>query len=283
VIRVSVLIVTLNEEERLPNCLAALQDFDEIIVIDSGSTDKTVEIAKSFGANVETFNWNGKYPKKRQWCLDNLDIKNEYIFFVDADEIVTPELIQEIRTLDFSAAGYFIRGKYIWNNKRLHYGLKNNKLMLFNRNKIGFPVVDDLDIDGMGEIEGHYQPIFRAGVSRETIYQLKAPLIHDAYEGWEKRHKRYAVWESAMIRHNAYPAEVNAWREWSKGVFRNMPFRGFVAFIHSYIFKLGFLDGRAGFDFALSRMWYYKIVSAALKTNKAMEKNGGVDRAKSAI
>ena len=79
-INISVLITTLNEAENLPRCLAALQDFDDITVIDSGSEDGTAEISKSFGVRIENFNWNGEYPKKRQWCLDNLDIKHDFIF-----------------------------------------------------------------------------------------------------------------------------------------------------------------------------------------------------------
>lgn len=264
-INVSVIITTLNEEKRLSACLNALKDFDEIIVLDSNSSDGTAQIAKSFNTQFENFEWNGKYPKKRQWALDHLEIKNDFVFFVDADEIVTPELVEEIRALDFSAAGYFVKGQYVWNDKILKYGLKNNKLALFNRHKIAFPVINDLDIKGMGEIEGHYQPILKNPVSRETICQLDATLIHDAYEGWEERHKRYATWEAQVIIHNAYPREARVEREFMKLAFRRIPLRGVVAFMHSYIFKLGFLDGRAGFDFARSRMRYYNMVARNLK------------------
>ncbi len=278
-INVSVLIATLNEEVRLGTCLSALQQFDEIIVIDSGSQDGTVPLAHSMGVRVENFQWNGEYPKKRQWALENLNIKHDFVFFVDADEILTPALIAEIKRLDLTAAGYFIKGQYVWDNKILKQGLKNNKLALFNRHKIEFPVIDDLDINGMGEIEGHYQPVLKSKFSGETILQLKSPLIHDAYEGWEARHERYAVWEAAMIERSAYPKDPLAWREFLKKYFRRMPMRGVIAFLHCYVFTFGFLDGRAGFDFALSRMKYYQMVSAALNTNKVLEKSGAVDKA----
>lgn len=264
-INVTVIITTLNEEKRLPSCLNALKHFDEIIVLDSDSSDDTKEVAINHNARYVNYNWDRKYPKKRQWALDNLDIKNDFVFFVDADEIVTAELIREIKSLDFLAAGYFVKGQYVWNGKILKHGLKNNKLALFNRHKIEFPVIDDLGIKGMGEIEGHYQPILKKPDSGEVIRQLKAPVIHDAYDGWENRHQRYALWEAEMIKRDKYPKDPNSFREFLKRAFRGMPFRGFVAFVHSYIFKLGFLDGRAGFDFAISRMRYYQMVARELR------------------
>lgn len=275
-IKVSVLITTLNEAENLPRCLSALQDFDDIIVIDSGSTDKTVTIAKSFDAHVESFQWNKKYPKKRQWCLDNLSIKNDWIFFVDGDEEVTPELVQEIQSLNWQAAGYFVKGRYIWREETLFHGLSNNKLVLFNRHKVEFPVVDDLDIEGMGEMEGHYQPVLKKEYREEKIEQLKNYLRHFAYEdklAWKKRHERYANWEAQMIKRNAYPRDPDAVRQFLKRIFRHLPFRGSIVFFYSYFLKLGFLDGIAGFQFARSRFNYYQMVSSALKTNKIQGKD----------
>lgn len=263
--------MTLNEAHNLPRCLVALQGFDEIIVIDSGSTDSTVEVAKNFGARIENFQWNGAYPKKRQWVLDNINIKNNFIFFVDADEEVTPDLIKEIKNLDFKAAGYFVKGQYIWNGQPLKYGLKNNKLVLFNRHKIKFPIVEDLTIEGMGEIEGHYQPILKKAYKNERLNHLKFPLHHFAYENgqaWEDRHVRYAHWEAQMIKRKAYPKEPHQGRDILKNIFRYFPWRGCIAFGYSYFFKLGFLDGKVGYDFAKSRTAYYRMVANALKSSR---------------
>ena len=280
--KISVLIMTLNEAENLPRCLSALKDFDDVIVVDSGSEDDTISIADKFGARVENFNWNGEYPKKRQWCLDNLDIKNDFVFFVDGDEEVTPELVQEMQSLDLTAAGYFVKGRYIWNGRLLKHGLVNNKLALFNRHKMEFPAIDDLDIDGMGEMEGHYQPVLKLEYEHEPIGWLSQPLYHYAYEDkakWRDRHLRYATWEAGMITRNAYPADPIPLREAVKNIFRKLPLRGLFAFLHSYILKLGFLDGKAGYDFALSRLLYYKAVSDVLATNKALEKSCVTDKA----
>ncbi|MCB1529510.1 MAG: glycosyltransferase family 2 protein [Rhodospirillales bacterium] len=271
-IPVSVLVTTLNEAKNLPRCLAALEDFDEVIVIDSGSRDGTVEAARSFGVGVIDYRWNGAYPKKRQDCLNRLNLKHDFIFFVDADEVVTKELAGEIRQLDFSMAGYFVKGRYVWKGEPLRFGLKNNKLALFDRRKIEFPVVDDLDISGMGEMEGHYQPVLKEAHRGEKTGQLRKSLLHYAYEdreGWEARHKRYAYWEAQMIRRSAYPEDPSVFRQGIKTLFRKMPLRAVTAFAHSYFLKIGFLDGAAGFEFARSRFMYYRLVAAAFsKTGK---------------
>ena len=267
-IKVSVVIATLNEGKNLPRCLDALSQFDEVIVFDSGSSDDTLYIARAYGAQVEAFQWNSLYPKKRQYFLDNIKTKHDYIFFVDADEVVPPDLVQEISALDFECAGYFVKGRYCWRGKSLQYGLHNNKLALFDRNKIEFPIIDDLGDFCMGEMEGHYQPVLKQGCRHEPIGQLNNPLDHFASgeEDWARRHTRYAKWEAGMIQANTYPKEDSKVRDVLKYIFRRVPCRGEIAFLHSYIGKLGILDGSAGFSFALSRRRYYKMVGLAVSS-----------------
>lgn len=259
-IAVSVLVTTLNEERNLPRCLAALERFAEIIVIDSGSADATQQIARSLGASVVTFIWNGRYPKKRQWCLDHLDLEHERVFFVDADEEVTPELCDEIAALDWAAAGYFVKGMYVIDGKALRFGLKNSKLCLFDRRKIEFPVVDDLDIPGMGEIEGHYQPVLKESVFKEKIGTLANPLFHYALEDrerWQSRHDGYKQWQKGIKMRCAAPKDPKFLRACLKNVFHTMPGRSLAAFAHSYFVLGGFMDGAAGFALARSRYLYY--------------------------
>ena len=259
-IPVSVIVVTKNEAGRIGRCLAALKDFDEVIVVDSQSTDATQALARESAAHFVDFIWNGQYPKKRQWCLDYLRLAHEWVFFVDADEIVTPELVAEIRALNFTAAGYFVRGRYIYDGKALRFGLCNNKLALIDRRKMEFPVVDDLDLPAMGEIEGHYQPVLKPGYEAEKIQQLKAPLLHYAYDnpqGWYERHERYAAWERGMNDRKAWPQDLRL----AKRIFKQLPGQPWAAFFHSYVFKRGFLDGAAGFNFARSRYRYYRMIS----------------------
>ena len=281
-IPVSVIISTKNEEANIAACLEALTRFDDVWVVDSESSDKTCEIAKAHGAKVEGYRWDGKYPKKRQWCLENLALAQNFVFFVDADEIVTEALVDEIAALDFDAAGYFVQGVYVYDGQVLRHGLRNNKLALFDRRKIEFPEVDDLDIEGMGEIEGHYQPVMKAGYGPGRIEKLRMPLLHYAYnENWEARHLRYARWEAGMNAKNAWPEDPRPLRQALKALFRKAPFRGALAFLHCYVFKLGFLDGRAGYDFARSRARYYALIKKAgiSDASKAQASSGGVQKA----
>lgn len=217
---------------------------------------------------VESFDWDGRYPKKRQWCLDRLSLKHDWVLFVHADEIVPPDLVGELAALDFAhcdAAGYFIKGRYVVDGQPLRYGLQNNKLCLFDRRHLEFPVVDDLDVPGMGEIEGHYQPVLKAGHEDARIGQIQTPLLHYALDDqvlWRVRHAGYATWEAAMIARGAYPVDPVPGRERLKRLFRRLPpvIRGAIAFLDSYIVKAGFLDGAVGWRLAQSRWAYYRII-----------------------
>src|SRR6185437_16180280 len=88
---VSVLIPIRNETENLPRCLASVAWADEIFVVDSHSTDGSQQIAERHGANVVQFDFNGTWPKKKNWALENLPLKNEWVFILDADEVLPPE------------------------------------------------------------------------------------------------------------------------------------------------------------------------------------------------
>ena len=261
----TVLVMTRNEGENLAHCLLPLMtQFQRVIVVDSGSTDDTAEIAKTMGAEMMKYIWGGTYPKKRQWCIENLYGLGPWVFFVDADEIVTPELIRELKLLFArgpQAEGYFIRGRPVWMNRRLRFGMGNNKLALFRTDCFAFPPVDDLDIPGMGEIEGHYQPVRIKDGAR--IGQAGAALTHHNFNGrgaWMEKHKRYAVWEAEMIRRNAFPADPVKWRQDLKLLTRRSWFRPWLVFFYSYIVRLGFLDGVAGLDWALARKNYARDV-----------------------
>lgn len=268
-IPVSVVVTVRNEESRIRACLEALRAFGETVVVDSESADATAAIAARCGARVVPFQWNGRYPKKRQWCLDNLTLKHDWVFFVDADEIVTPELETELAALFANGlppcAGYFVKGRYVLEGKPLRFGLCNNKLALLDRRKTAFPVIDDLDIPGMGEMEGHYQPVLKAGHESDKIGQLRAALLHHAYGGrpedWVRRHERYAAWERGMNAKNAWPADPVRGRHAVKKLFRATPFRPLIAFAHCYFLKSGWRDGYGGFRLALDRLRYYRMIS----------------------
>ena len=93
----SVLVPVKNEAANLRDCLASVSFAQEIVVIDSGSTDGTQAIAEAAGARVIQFAWNGKLPRKKNWALENVPWQHEWVLIIDADERITPELEREIR------------------------------------------------------------------------------------------------------------------------------------------------------------------------------------------
>jgi len=263
---VSVVILSYNEEARIKACLEALEEFDDIWVVDSFSQDRTTAIAEDMGAQVIQFKWNGQYPKKKQWCLDFVPFAHDWVLMLDADEIVTPDLTAEMANINFanpSVAGYFIEGRFKAGKRAMRFGCKNNKLQLLNRRKMEFPVIDDLGCSAVWEVEGHYQPVLKPDVRGPVILRLHNYLIHDAlddYPRWLARHERYALWERHMNKKRAWPEDPDPRRERMKRRFRKMPLRPLVAFLHAYIIKLGILERKAGLIQASRRFRYYWMI-----------------------
>lgn len=271
-IPVSVVVMTRNEAVNLPHCLSALDRFAERFVVDSGSTDGTPAIAAALGAHVVTFQWKGRYPKKKQWCLDALPFANDWVLFVDADERLSPPLINEIARLMSGKpahAGYFIDGRPVFLGRRLRFGSGNRKLALFDRTRAHFPPVPDLDVAAMWEVEGHYQPVV-AG----TLGRLRHALNHaddKPLAAWFERHNRYSDWEAALRGDGRMTALIDretGARRWLKRLLDRLPCRPLLVFLHGYVLRLGFLDGGPGLHHALARAFYYWQVSVKMKDAK---------------
>ncbi|MDR6414876.1 glycosyltransferase family 2 protein [Pseudarthrobacter sulfonivorans] len=257
---ISVLVQTKNEEVGIEACLMGLGDFSEVIVVDSDSTDRTVEISSSLGFSIVNFTWNGEYPKKKQWQLDNVVTKHEWILFIDADEVPTHGLLQELRSLipELQAkvnAAYDIPLDYVFAGRILKHGHRVFKRALVNRALVAFPVIDDLAAPGMGELEGHYQPTAIGNVPK-----LLGRILHDDKDPvrtWFERHNRYSEWEAFLRTHPAV-REAAAQRRTPQGrLFDKVPFKPLFFFLYSYLGKHGFRDGRPGFDYAFALASYY--------------------------
>ena len=263
-IPVTVIISTKNESSNIEKCISYCNSFDEIIVVDSISKDKTAEIALASGASVIDFHWNGQYPKKRQWIIENVATKYPWILFLDADEELTKEFNLELLEFlndkkDFFSAG-LIGIDYYFMHKRLKHGQLVKKISLIHRDKCNYPVLDDLSAQGMGEIEGHYQPVIQG-----NTYKFKNTIVHSDNEGldsWMHRHVRYADWESKVSTDIQLRKSVGELKGRLARIFLYLPARSFFMFFYSYVFKLGFLDGRIGLDYALAKGWYYWLAGA---------------------
>ena len=157
---------------RSEDCIRSLRSFSEIIVVDSQSTDDTKRLALNLNVSFVDFEWNGFYPKKRQWSLDNITFQNDWILFVDADERVSVELVEELRefmqnnSLSFSAGSIPI--DYYFAGTKLRFGQRPKKTVLLRMGYVYFPIIDDLNAAGMGELEGHYQPLVNGKLKKFT-------------------------------------------------------------------------------------------------------------------
>lgn len=121
-----------NEEANLAACLARLSRFAEIVVIDSGSTDRTREIAQNFGARIVDFTWDGRYPKKRNWFLLNDPPNQPWVLFLDADEFVDDAFCDALaRALERDDRnGYWLTYTNHFLGRPLRHGLVQRKLAL---------------------------------------------------------------------------------------------------------------------------------------------------------
>ena len=261
---VSVIVPVKNEAENLRRCLPALQWADEVFVVDSHSSDRTAEVAAGFGATVVQFDFNGTYPKKKNWALDNLPFRNDWVLIVDADEVVTPELAAEIReriSRD-EAEGYYLNSHYFFLGRCIrHCGYSECwNLRLFQHRLGRYERMPDHTGGRTGDNEAHEHVELEGRALR-----LDHELDHHAYPtiaAWVEKHNRYAVWEAAMYdRFVNEPVPMSIGRgkrikRWLKKVYLRLPMRPLVRFIYAYILRLGFLDGKPGLVFCTLLAFY---------------------------
>ncbi|MBD8218524.1 glycosyltransferase family 2 protein [Microbacterium sp. CFBP 13617] len=260
-IPVSVLVQTKNEELGIAACIQALHDFEEVIVVDSNSEDDTGKIATACGAKVVNFTWDGGYPKKKQWQLDHLQTACEWVLFIDADETPTAQLVAELRQL-FSSnptglddAAFDIDLDYVFAGRVLRHGHRVTKRCLVHKVRVHFPVVDDIGLPGMGELEGHYQPEATGAVRR-----LRGRILHndlDPVSTWFARHNKYSDWEAHLRLRVEAKRSVRRARTVKGRVFDAVPLKPLVFFLYAFLARAGFMDGRAGFDYAAALAMYY--------------------------
>lgn len=257
-IPISVIVITQNEELSLPDCLRSLDRFSEVYVVDSASTDRTLDIAEELGAKPISFVWNGVYPKKKQWALDTLPLSHDWVLFLDADERVSPALAAEFAAFvadPGSSVAMDVRLRYSFLGKELKYGHLVEKRILINRRKCHFPPVQDLAVSNMWEVEGHYQPVCDG-----DIVLAATRLDHhddDPLFGYFSRHNRYSDWEAYLRLHPEVRRSVAESRSKQGKLFDRIPGKPLVFFLYAYLARQGFRDGKAGFHYAMALSFYY--------------------------
>jgi glycosyltransferase involved in cell wall biosynthesis len=253
---ISVIVPVRNEARNLPRCLESLAKAGEVLVIDSQSTDDTVAIAQSYGAKVIQFHYAGGWPKKRQWAMDELPLAYDWVLLLDADEVMTPDLADEIKKAieDPGVDGYYIALQMHFLGRRLrHSGGNLRKLSLFRKGLGRFECrLQDQDAS-MADMEVH-EHVIVSGQTRE----LNQPLVHYNVESLSRyilKHNEYSNWESRVllqppsatdeIKPDLFGTQAQR-RRWLKRNLYRVPGSPVLLFLYRYIFRLGFLDGVPG-------------------------------------
>ena len=283
---VSVIIAARNEAKNLPRCLQALKEFAEIYVIDSQSTNATVEIARSHQAQVVQFHYQGGWPKKRQWALNTLPLAHDWILLLDADEVLTPELTAEIRSAILNPAidGYSILLQTWFLGRALRHGdVGLWKLALFRRGKGRYECrLKDQDAS-MADMEVHEHVVVEGATSK-----LKNPLMHHNVESLSRyieKHDQYSNWESRVLLQPGEGGEIPPSlfgtqaqrRRWLKRKLFALPGSPVLLFLYRYVLRCGFLDGVPGLiycGFQAVQMFHTKAKIYELKLKKATELKG---------
>lgn len=268
---VAVVVLTRNEEDNIAACLAGTARIGgPTLVVDSGSTDRTAALAREAGAEVVDFDWDGRYPKKKQWSIDHATRRfgPRWVLLLDADERLSEEAARFVNAVaaddvDDGPVAYRFPIEYRFAGGRNRHGFRARKVALLRPDRVRFSSRDDLDVPHGWEVEGHYQPDADGEVATAPV-----PLVHDDADhlhDWVARHNRYSDW-SAHLRFRAdRGTTVRTEEHRAKRYFERLPFRGVLAFVHSFVVKRGFLDGSAGFDFAVARAFHYWLGAAKLR------------------
>ena len=264
--RVSVIVTTLDEEIHVERVIRSVGDLGPIFVVDSGSSDRTCELARAAGATVVVHAWEG-YAQQKNWALDELPIETEWVLFLDADEYLTPALVQEIARAvnDVSVDGLYLPEMNVFMGRPLVHSwwYPAYQLRLFRR------------ANGRYEERAVHESVVVAG---DTGF-LKETLYHESLKGIDpfvERHLRYAAQEAAeMLR-----VDREGWGVQRRGrlfvtwperrrflkvkVWYRLPFRPAIRFVWIYIVKRGFLDGRPGLVYASLLTMYEIMINAKL-------------------
>lgn len=279
-VAVSVVVLTKNEAVNIERCLASVRWARQVVVLDSGSTDGTVELARRAGATVVVESWRG-YGAQREFALRLPLLSHEWVYFVDADEWVSDALATEIShaVTGSIADAYSHRLRLIFQGRWIrHCGWYRGSwvVRLVRRSAVHF------SDEAIGE---------RIRISGPTG-RLQNDIVDEDLKGhasWLRKHVGYAELEAGNLVER--PAISDAWRSFrasrhtdsrplSRAIAKDLvlPFLpGFPAllFVYMYVFALGFLDGRAGLNFCVNHAWY-RLTIESLRAERSRRDAGAM-------
>jgi len=261
---IAVIILTYNEESNIAQALESVQGWSrQVFLLDSYSTDRTLEIAGRYPCTIVQNRFEN-YSKQRNFALEHLPIVSEWVFFLDADEWIPPELREEISTLIASNPpenGFFVKWRLFWMGRWIRRGYYPTWILRLFR--FGKARCEDRSINEHLVVEGG------------TGY-LKNDFIHEDHKGvtdWVAKHNGYATREASelLIRSSSdLQIDVRLWgtqaerKRWLRyRLWNNLPplVRPFLYFVYRYVFRGGFLDGKAAFVYHfLQGLWFPMLI-----------------------
>tara|TARA_B100002051_G_scaffold261266_1_gene282622 strand:- start:5994 stop:6863 length:870 start_codon:yes stop_codon:yes gene_type:complete len=264
------IVLTLNEETNLAGCLKSLSWCPRLVVVDSGSSDSTQQIARQYGADFYLHSFDGPFliTDQRNWALSQCSVDSEWVLFIDADERVSHALQKEIcGLLNSNHAGdsprcdaCYLAPAYIFCKKWLrhsqHYPNWHPRLLRPSRVQL------------TGGVWESFSTLTGRPLNPERITSISEPYTHIAFskgiDDWLFKHLRYADWDASLII-NYFESKSNLPSMLRKPRLRTLSFRlwflrPLLRFFYKYFFSLGFLDGWQGLLFCLLMSYYELIV-----------------------
>ncbi len=266
---ITVIILTYNEEKHIERCIVNAQKISKnIFLVDSFSTDTTVQIAKNLGVIVYQNKWENNYAKQFNWGLNNLPIDTKWVFRLDADEYLTNELIDELHhkipNIDCDINGVVFPLKRFFLNHYVKRGIgKMNLLRLF---RFGKAQCEERWMDEHIKINEGTTILFENAFCDHNLNNIG---------WWTQKHDAYSVREAIdllNLEYNFLPKEnkplvysmsADAEEKRNKKLkYAKLPlfWRSFFFFIYRYIFKLGFTEGKEAFLWHFLQGWWYRTL-----------------------
>ncbi|MHC4294853.1 MAG: glycosyltransferase family 2 protein, partial [Planctomycetota bacterium] len=247
--KISVFIQTLNEEENLPRCLESLKWSDDIVVLDSLSSDRTEEIARAAGARFFQREYDGR-ANNQNWAVENIEFRYPWVYYSDADEIVTPELVEEMRQVVSDPSReevcYRLRFKNLLFGKWIRHSsmyptwvprLWKPQKIRWKRGANPVAIVDGPE----GRLKNHFiHYSFNKGFGAWFDK-------HNKYSGFEAQETVKELARGKIDWKGLFCREPSRKRMAMKTLSFHLPYRPFFKFLYMYFLKMGFLEGSAGF------------------------------------
>ncbi len=272
----TIVIPVKNEEINLPLCLENVKNFEHAVIVDSGSTDRTLDVAQQFGREVVQFKWDGKFPKKRNWLLRNYTFKTPWVLFLDADERITEKwrceagiVLADALNSSIDAFSCYYDNWFM--GRVLRHGDAMRKTAIL---RVGAGEYERIEENAWSKLD---MEIHEHLVVKGEVGEIMARMEHydkRSLESHWKKHEQYADWEAN--RYRALLTEVGDIQSSDKLTKRQkMKYKliekwyfSVLYFVASYILKKGLLDGYAGYCFARFKARYFALVRQKIRDLK---------------